>query len=389
MEPLTHLLFGATLSRAGFNRKTALATVTMALAAEAPDLDVLGDFGGRIFGFEHHRGITHTFIGTPFVAALVVGVLYLWHRWRGRRAQLSTCGAPDSDGPAISPEPRWRLLLLFAWIAALSHLLLDYSNNYGIRPFEPFNYRWYSWDIVFVVEPVLWAILLAGLVLPRLFAWINEEVGVRGKPGEPRGRLAATLALLAVVVFWGVRDFEHRRAIAALEALTYDNQPAVRVSAYPYWVNPFRWYAVVETPATFHTMIVDSLHPEVDPPGEAKTIYKPEETPVTLAAKRTWLGQVYLGWAQYPITEVEQLTAPDSGYLVRFYDLRFLYPGRRRALLGAWVQLGPQLNLVAAGFGPREREHVRLSSTQYFMPAPAPPSPVSRDRISRGRAPAD
>jgi len=40
LEPLTHFLTGACLARAGFNRKTALATATMTLAAEAPDLDV-------------------------------------------------------------------------------------------------------------------------------------------------------------------------------------------------------------------------------------------------------------------------------------------------------------------------------------------------------------
>ena len=40
LEPITHFLTGAVLARAGFNRKTALATATMTLAAEAPDLDV-------------------------------------------------------------------------------------------------------------------------------------------------------------------------------------------------------------------------------------------------------------------------------------------------------------------------------------------------------------
>ena len=41
MEPVTHFLTGATLARTGFNRKTALATVTMMLAAEAADMDIV------------------------------------------------------------------------------------------------------------------------------------------------------------------------------------------------------------------------------------------------------------------------------------------------------------------------------------------------------------
>ncbi|MGD0825347.1 MAG: hypothetical protein ABR908_12230 [Terriglobales bacterium] len=51
MEPVTHFLFGAAMGRAGLNRKTALATATLTLAAEAPDLDVLSRFGGSAFFF--------------------------------------------------------------------------------------------------------------------------------------------------------------------------------------------------------------------------------------------------------------------------------------------------------------------------------------------------
>ena len=39
MEPITHFLTGAVLGRAGFNRKTALATATMTLS-ESPTGDV-------------------------------------------------------------------------------------------------------------------------------------------------------------------------------------------------------------------------------------------------------------------------------------------------------------------------------------------------------------
>src|SRR2546421_881829 len=50
-------------------------------------------------------------------------------------------------------SPHWGLLLVFAYIAVLSHLLLDYTNNYGVRPFWTFLEMWYSWDIDFIVEP--------------------------------------------------------------------------------------------------------------------------------------------------------------------------------------------------------------------------------------------
>lgn len=329
------------MARAGLNRKSALATATLVLAAEAPDVDVLGDFGGRAFAFAHHRGITHTVIGAPLVATLVVGALYVGHRLWHRR---------DADRLMTERPPRWGLLWLFGCLAALSHVLLDFTNSYGVRPFMPFSYRWYSWDIVHIIEPVLWVIFAGGLVLPSLFGLVDREIGARAK--HPRGRRGAIGALVLVAIFWGVRDYEHRRAVAAMESLTYRGEDAIRVSAYPYMLNPFKWYCVVETRDFFQLMDVNSRTPEVDPQDQGRVLHKPEETPVTLAAKKSYLGRVYLDWAQYPMLEVEELQSPESGYLVRFYDLRYAYPGRARNSLGGWVRLDRHLNVVAQDFGP-------------------------------------
>lgn len=335
------------MGRAGLNRKTALATATLTLAAEAPDLDVLSRFGGSAFGLNHHRGFTHSLLGVPMMAAVVVGFVYL--TWRVRRGKTRNPNLP----------PRWGLLFGFACLAGLSHILLDFTNNYGVRPFWPFWERWISADLVFIVDPVILMLLTLGLIVPGLFSLINEEIGSQRKVmnAQPAGRMAAIVALLGVFVWWGIRDYEHGRAVAALDARTYQGAVASRVSAYPYWLNPFRWHGVVETPAFFAMMDVDSLAPEVDPRGEMQIRYKPEETPVTLAAKKSYLGRVYLSWAQYPITETEQLSSDPvdnrrPAYLVRFRDLRYDYPGRSgRVTLGAFVLLTRDLRVVDERMG--------------------------------------
>lgn len=344
MEPITHFLTGACLARTGLNRKTALATATMTLAAEAPDLDVLGRLRGPAFGFAHHRGFTHSFLGVPLVAAVVVGSVYLVWRFLGRR----------TTDPTL--PPRWRLLFLYACLAGLSHILLDFTNNYGVRPFWPFFEKWYSWDIVFIFEPILFGFLVLGLIVPGFVGLIDREIGVRSH--GPRGRLAATLALSGVVLVWGLRDYEHRRAVSALAARSYQGADPLRVSAYPTMANPFRWYGVVETPAFFALAPVRSFDPEVDPEDKLEIRYKPEETPVTLAAKKSYLGRVYLDWAVYPITETEVLEPPQAGYVVHFQDLRFAQlpslfsrQGEPQRVLGAAVQLDRNLNAVADIFG--------------------------------------
>ena len=343
MEPVTHFLTGACLGRAGLNRKTALATLTLTLAAEAPDLDVLSRIDGRAFSFAHHRGFTHSFLGIPLDAALVVGFVYLIWLLRGRKTK-------DANLP-----PRWGLLFFYACLAGLSHILLDFTNNYGVRPFWPFSEKWYSWDIVFIVEPVMLALLILGLAVPSLFALIDKEIGTRHR--FPRGQVAATLALVGIVLMWGLRDYEHRRAVNALEARTYENAEPLRVSAYPTWIDPFHWYGVVETPAFFVLAPVNSLEPEVDPEGRLEIRYKPEETAVTLAAKKSYMGRVYLDWGQYPITETEALEPPESGYIVRIQDLRYVQipsainQDQGRRTLGAAVQLDKNLRVVGDVFG--------------------------------------
>jgi inner membrane protein len=329
------------MGRAGLNRKTALATLTLTLAAEAPDLDVLGGFRGRVFGFAHHRGFTHSFLGVPLVAAAVVGFVYCIWRLRGRK----------TNNPSL--PPRWGLLFLYAFLAGLTHILLDFTNNYGVRPFWPFREKWYSWDIVFIVEPVMLALMVLGLSLPALFALIDREIGARQH--GPRGRLGASVALLGIVLTWGVRDYEHRSAVRALEARTYNGAEPLRVSAYPTMIDPFHWHGVVETSDFFVLAPVDSLGPEVDPDGHIEIRYKPAETPVTLAAKGSYAGRVFLAWAQYPITQTETLD-PNQGYIVRFQDLRYagsLGPvagSRNRSPLGQAVELDKNLNIVGDVF---------------------------------------
>jgi len=323
LEPVTHFLTGAVLARSGFNSKTALATATMTLAAEAPDLDVLSGLRGPVYGFAHHRGFTHSFVGLILVSAAVTGFMYGVWRLRGRRTHI----------PGLAP--RWGLLFLFAYIAGLSHILLDYTNNYGVRPLWPFSGKWYSWDIVFIFEPALYIILIGGLVLPAIFS--------RTRP-LPRGRAAAMVALAAMAALYAARDHEHRRALGELAKKEFDGAPALRASACPYSWDLFKWRAIAETQRFFVRSDIDSRSGDLNE-RELEYFPKPPETPATLAAKQSHLGRVYLDWAQYPlVTEA----AEGSDKTVHFIDLRFGFVG-----LSATVELNRNLEITAETFGLR------------------------------------
>ena len=348
MDPVTHLLTGACLSRAGFNRTTALATLTMTLAAEAPDIDVVAGFWGPLVGFAHHRGITHTFLGAPFMSALVLAVVWIIHRlWtRGERR------------PTKLPI-RWGVLYLLALVATLSHILLDFTNNYGVRPFFPFNARWYSWDIIFIVEPVMLAVMILALILPSIFALVSSEVGAR-RPAF-RGRGLAIAALVIIAAFWLVRDVQHRQALRMLASRDYPTGVMKRAGVMPYPIDPFHWFAVVETENAYETFDVRSNDLKMTSYGSDGTFFKPPETAASLAAKSSPVGKVYLDWAMFPLTQ----TLPESdGYTVYFRDVRYFYspvPSRTdeseiRSTLGAHVELDRRLNVVGMWMGKREQK---------------------------------
>ncbi len=350
MEPVTHFLVGACIGRAGLNRKTAYATLAAVLAAEAADVDVLWSFAGPVEELKHHRGITHTFIAVPVVAALVVGLVWLLHWWREGRGFPRSAAADQNKGErmghgafvgnsargSFAPQPvHWGWLYATALITALSHLLLDWTNNYGLRPFFPFNPRWYAGSFVFIAEPVLWALFSMALIVPWLLGLADAEIGVRRKAF--RGRGWAIFALAGMVLLWGWRWMEQTQARAMLEQTQVAAEPVKRVGLEPYMINPFRWHAIIETADFYQFAEIDTLSGEIASDPHRDVLYKPADTPAVEAAKRTLLGQVYLDWGTWAVVRdvgpepVAGIKPPEPGpnrtwTTVEFTDLRFAYP---------------------------------------------------------------
>jgi inner membrane protein len=150
----------------GFRRAAVLLGV---IAAEFPDADIL--YSGPVLGMGklgyllHHRGHTHTVIFAVLIALALWGVTLLLRR-DARRA----------------PE-RWPLLAL-ALVGTLSHLLLDFTNSYGVHPYWPIDNRWFYGDAIFIVEPWLWM-----LGIPPLLFGQRSTVG----------RVILSLAMLGIL----------------------------------------------------------------------------------------------------------------------------------------------------------------------------------------------
>jgi inner membrane protein len=227
MDNVTHTLAGLVLAEAAVRlrarttgtepsqRFRAFAAISSLLAANLPDFDLLytGVGGDRLAYMLHHRGHTHTVVIAILGAVLLWGAASLVWRWRAR-------AAPPRD------DVRWLGGLLL--VSALSHLLLDWSNSYGVHPFWPFDNRWIYGDAVFIVEPWFWVI-----AVPVLVAATTRRVA--------RALLSGVL-LLGLVLAWRV-DLVSTGAAAALtigaaasivlaRALRPGTRSAVAVSAW-------------------------------------------------------------------------------------------------------------------------------------------------------------
>jgi inner membrane protein len=130
-------------------------------------------------------------------------------------------------------------LLLLSYIGALSHILLDLLNTYGIRLLMPFSERWFYGDVLFIVDPWIWLGLGLGV-------WFSRRRTSGGKENIRRPALGALLgtALYIGAMFVGGRVAEH---IAAREFKASGFGAPEQVLASPVFADPFRREIFVQT----------------------------------------------------------------------------------------------------------------------------------------------
>lgn len=367
MDNLTHSLIGLAAAKAGLEKLSPGATTLCVLAANAPDADIVVlIFAGRWAYLQQHRGVSHSIAGVLLFALALPLVFYLGDRL------LARLGRPRNR------EKRVKLpgLLLASAVVTVTHPLMDWTNNYGVRPLLPWNPRWFYGDFVFVIDPFMWivlggaAFLLTAKTRKQVITWVIialvPSVLVLVGPAGPR--LAANeivlrlLWIVALIVFVSLyrRDFGRRAgakiAIAALATVAIycaglaathvvalrqakllatniaqrNAENVIRVAAMPTIANPIEWVCVLETDRATYRYSVFLL---LSPPGFDNVLRY--EKPGGLAAEavaqatRDSRSQVFLGFARFPVVRVVGEDCVTQT-LVQFADLRYTEPGRSR-----------------------------------------------------------
>jgi inner membrane protein len=283
MDNLTHTLTGLALSRAGLSRWYARPALVLMLAANIPDIDFVTIAGGPFNYFQYHRGLTHSIAMAPVMALLPV---------------LLVC--------AVGRTMRgWKAAYVLSIIGVASHLLLDWTNTYGVRFFLPFSSQWFRLDLNSLTDLWIWGFLILAFLGPLRARLVSAEIGA--KPSAGRGLALFALAFIPIYDFG--RYLIHQRALETLNSRVYKGGPPIRVAAFPLSAgDPFDWCGWVERPE-FVMRFSMNLLAEFDPTNGA-VIYKPEPSPALDAARQAFIIRKFLEFAQYPPWQVTPMADP-------------------------------------------------------------------------------
>jgi membrane-bound metal-dependent hydrolase YbcI (DUF457 family) len=312
MDPLSHVALGRTLVGLADRRARGCAAATM-LGALSPDLDALIMPLGWDRYLRAHEVGTHTIIGTVGCAILTAAVVRVFARASG-----------------------FRSLLIFAWIGAASHVLLDLLSSARLRPAWPLADVVVTLPVVAMADPWLLALCLSGAIavevarralrdadptdLPRdaeltsrpsdarrhFLGWFSSEKKAAVTAIAAIGVFTVIKAVLGTSAFMGYRV--QRDAVA---------QPVEARVIEAKWGSLNTWHVLDRTPEKLRFW-----HATAGKPAREVFSWPLEaETPVVHASRsfstvRNFLRAHALGFAV-------ALPQPRGGTLVLWSDIRF------------------------------------------------------------------
>jgi membrane-bound metal-dependent hydrolase YbcI (DUF457 family) len=375
-DNITHGLAAALLAQAGLRQRYgALATAALLVGSELPDLDALFELGGAVFGFVHHRGITHSLLGGAGLALL--GAALLWSVWRS--------------------HPYWRVTWL-VYLGVLLHIGMDYLTSYGTQIFLPFNTGHYTADAVYIVDFTYSALMVTGLLLVRMIRRQRQErygrvslvwVGLGGiawlaAPAlaerplmslalQSAGRHVIACALVVRLMAWVCRHWKEHRAVVfgqigvgavlGYVALCVVTQAVAqhqmartlgpqmahvqRLATLPLpGGGPLQWRAIAVTDTTYLVSRVAIFPGTVTAP---QSIAKGpgSDNSVIQAASQYRLVRVFWDFARFPVIDYY---VQEAETVVRYTDLRFSGDGRNRSWFDLTIHFDPTGQVRAIEF---------------------------------------
>ncbi len=237
MDPISHAVFGATITQAiRWKKYWNRATIFGGLVAMIPDIDIVVQYIpwlNPLWASFFHRTMTHSLLFVLCLAPILARLMrYLFSK---------------------RPIPR-RSLALMGVVTLSSHIFLDLCTTYGIWLFWPFIDYGYELNIISVVD-VFFSIPLWLLLL--VWMWINYRK--KNKKKHDRIRYLGVIYATSYLVMMGYTQQSLKASMRddmQMAGIKYE-----RVFASPQLLQPFLWYGIVElfdgSYKVLHTSVFD------------------------------------------------------------------------------------------------------------------------------------
>jgi membrane-bound metal-dependent hydrolase YbcI (DUF457 family) len=353
MDPLTHMVTGAMVAQALSPEEHRWTFALVAAgAAVVPDIDFMARKApGRLLFLKLHRGLTHSLLALPLIAACASGC-----------------------GNLLFGTPFWPLFTV-SLLAALSHLVLDtIMHSTGLQWLWPLRRR-LSLPLVIGLNPLtssarcgerslfvcLRCTMHSAVISPMvLLLWLGFVVSLL----VPQWRLVSQLALAAGGLYILLCILLRLRARSLLRARIRSD----RLGVYPGGFNPAHWLGVALTDEKHDVWRVDALGGGVELQGQ----HGPSaDDPAVGASRQTATVEEFMDNAVFPHATVH---AREAGQTVIWRDLAFAF-SPCVSLFAARIDLDGELGVTYEEFrerwdGPPERAPARLASKGAAQASP-------------------
>jgi inner membrane protein len=322
VHSLAHLLTSLVLARTGKSFLPRFGVAMLATSGLAPDLDYASYIGGPETFLRFHHTVFHSVLGAALTACVVAAAFcFLDKQWKGKPAFQGT-RVPLTFSSAVG----------VCAVGVATHVLLDLSGGVGAQLLWPFRVHWFGWDLVPDFDPWILTLLLAGLLLPRLFHLVSEEIGDRREHAS--GARAAGGILIVLLLYLSARAALHSRALERLLSNDYHGREPLAAGAFPSAYTLLDWRGVVSTDATMEEIEVP-INVNADFNSDRSlTYYKPEHSLALDIGQKTDAAQRFLSYAKFPLATVGRR---EDGYRFELHDLRF--PPNDRSPENLWVRV--------------------------------------------------
>ena len=275
VDPLSHAIIGLStislIQPIALNNPTCIGAV---IGAVAPDFDIITRIKGDYVYLKHHRVESHSLPGAMAIALLIA--LPLWFIYKG----------------TILHE-----IFLGSFIGALSHIIMDLLNSYGVALLYPINKKKYTLNLLMIYDPVV--IVLSMYIILMKPSFFLEYVMLFGLFG---GYLL-------------IKAYEKKRLKVRLKSHFQEDYIIEEISVMPSTLNPFKWDYIVNARCHYVVGEICSLKGNISLFRSMKKVWNP----IVESTLKEELGEYFKSFSpmfHVDIASMERLT-------VKFTDLRY------------------------------------------------------------------